>query len=381
MANAGFWQGMSQATQAAGKMGMDVFALKGQQEDRDISLGIARDRNLIAAQDRQDRNAIAQQQMAIHAQEVAAKTPQHLKPMNPSSIVQAKIATKQAYGDAGLKAFEPVFTAVDQVAKSSEGSTFGDAYQAALSSYPKIREEMMSTLEKELTSGKLTPTQQQSVQQVYDAVSYDKTGERILGEGIFKNTASSIKATEENSKSALEAARGENRLDVVDARNAQRQAEMEARLMARQGGGDGVDEKKLKRMDDVATRIEKNAADEAKRKTAMKYSIQPTFTTDAEGKVQVVWPANRPEVFQYYETERKNIVNGKTSAAVKRGLLDKSYMPEAEAPAPSGTPIANPTAASAKKKIGSTSAPAVGEVREVDGKRYKYMGNNKWEDA
>jgi hypothetical protein len=188
----------------------------------------------------------AKQTNLLHQGQLAAaeaKIPKDQQPFNPSMVDMAQAASVAKFGPTATKAMVPMMDKIKEVAATDPKSTFGDAYQAAISFYPTAREGIINDLSKQLASGKLTPDEQQKVSQLLDLAHYDKTGESFLGNGIFKNTAEAIKQREENSKSAINAekyASLEQRTadkiasaeKINDANHRARMAEIEARIAA-----------------------------------------------------------------------------------------------------------------------------------------------------
>lgn len=211
------WTGLSQATAGLPALGMGMMQMKQNQDNRDAALAIARER---AGAQQTHYNA-----METNANRVAAaaeaKVPKHQQIAHPSGLAPAKLATQRQFGKAGMEALDPVWSTYSDIAGSAPNTTMGDVYAAAKSAWPTMREEIAANIQKSLESGKLSPTESKRMSALYDAVMYDQTGDKVLGEGIFKNTARSIKMEDENSKSALLAEReaGKNeRAQMTDAR-------------------------------------------------------------------------------------------------------------------------------------------------------------------
>ena len=251
------WTGLAQSTAHLPALGMGMMNMKQEQINRDAALGIARERNEMM------KTHYAATEEAAKRQAVAAeaKVEPHKQRMDPSMILQSKVAAKKAYGDEGLKAWQPLYDSIDEVVKANPESTKADAYKAALSAFPAIREQMMESLEKEITSGKLDPIKQKRLEKVYDSIAYDKTGENVLGNGVFSNTARSMKMEEENSKAALQAERiaGQNeRAGMTDERIRELHAENLALKRDREnrlGSGGGDEKAKKKEVSDALARI------------------------------------------------------------------------------------------------------------------------------
>jgi hypothetical protein len=346
MADSGGWAALANSTSHLPALGMSMIGLRERNEDRDLTRGLMEQRLGMQEETAKQTNLLHQGQLAA----AEAKIPKDQQPFNPSMVDMAQAASVAKFGPTATKAMVPMMDKIKEVAATDPKSTFGDAYQAAISFYPTAREGIINDLSKQLASGKLTPDEQQKVSQLLDLAHYDKTGESFLGNGIFKNTAEAIKQREANSPAAIETLKQEGKPAKgewsepfnmggawVQQNNVTGQIHQ---AVGRAPVGEG-DTAKLKKMDDKARQIEKDAAAEAKRQTLLKFNIQPSFTTDTEGKVQIAWPANKPEVFQYYQDTQAKITGEKTKAAVKRGLLSKDYLPEAPAsggPLPTETP-------------------------------------------
>jgi hypothetical protein len=266
-----------------------------------------------------------------------AKTPVHQKPFNPDELIMSQKAAMKAYGPEGGKAWQPLYDSIKDTVMSNPKSTKADAYKAALSQYPAIREEMMASLEKSLSSGKLNPLEEKQLRATYNAVSYDKTGEHVLGNGVFQNTARSMKMEEENSKAAIEALKQEGKSpksiertvdlgDKVEYIYFDGTREIKAKGKLPGSGEDSV--AKVTKQEALARRIEKEAADQARKEAFVKFNIVPEFVQGADGSLAPKWPVGRPEVFQYYEAKKNELTKKNTSRAIKQGALSKDYMTE-----------------------------------------------------
>jgi hypothetical protein len=342
------WTALANSTSQLPALGMGMVGLREKMADRETMLGIGQER-LAMQQETARQNDLFRQQQLANAE---AKIPQHQKVMDPGMILQAQVATKKAYGDAGLKAFAPVFDTAKEIAGANEKSTFGDVYESVRSAYPAQREQMIATLEKELTSGKLSPVEQKNIQQVYDAVMYDKTGERILGEGIFKNTASSLRMEQENSKAALEASRQEGWNTRADQRD-ERIRELAAENMAlkrdkeaRIGGPKAekapkpptaADIKRVKDMIATATKdgsvpsiSDISAIQAAAEKIGMRYE-RFTGTTAIKGipGTGIEWGGEETEAYHLVpgESSSQPPVSAKSSTTLRDNLIQNGYTP------------------------------------------------------
>lgn len=262
------WTGLSQSTAHLPALGMGMMQMKENQSNKDAALGLAAERNALA----QQHEARMEEQARLQTEAARANIPQHRKVFNPSLVPQVSVATEKQYGKHGLAAFQPMLDTVKEVGMANPESTFGDVYEAAKSAYPAHREEMMGSIEKALASGKLNPIEQKRLSALYDAIAYDKTGDRVLGEGVFKNTARSMKMEEENSKAALQA----ERIASLEQRTADRIASSErntdARIKAAEdraagkgGGTDKATDKDVKtKIAEVNTYIRKTQANREK---------------------------------------------------------------------------------------------------------------------
>jgi hypothetical protein len=285
------WTALAHSTSQLPALGMGMIGMRERNEDRDLTRGLMQERLGMQEQAAQQAQVVHQAQLA----NAEAKIPQHQKVMDPGMILQAQVATKKAYGDVGLKAFSPIFDTAKEIAGANEKSTFGDVYEAAKSAYPAQREQMMSTLEKELTSGKLSPVEQQKLQQVYDAVTYDKTGDRILGEGIFKNTATAMKMEQENSKAAILAEKQEGYDRLTASKESEKEKDRELRLllagMRGGGGGGGSGDKEEKKdvktkISEVNSYIRKTSANRAKWLAAYNKDPESEYGKNAAAEIE-----------------------------------------------------------------------------------------------
>jgi hypothetical protein len=358
MADSGGWAALANSTSHLPALGMSMIGLRERNEDRDLTRGLMEQRLGMQEQAAQQAQVTHQAQLA----NAEAKIPQHQKVMDPGMILQAQVATKKAYGDAGLKAFGPIFETAKEIAGANEKSTFGDVYESVKSAYPAQREQMMETLEKELTSGKLSPVEQQKLQQVYDAVTYDKTGERILGEGIFKNTATSMKMEQENSKSSIVAAQQEGLNARSDERNerirdvAEENRQLRRDLADKKGSGGGSSDKEEKK--DVKTKI--SEVNSYIRKTS----------------------ANRAKWLKEYEKDPNSDYGKKMAAEIENFDNQLAIAEDTLAGLQDGSvdPKSVKSGGGEKAQSKSAGAPKVGEVRQG----YKFKGGdpadqNSWE--
>lgn len=236
------WTGLSQATANLPALGMGMVKMQRDEQNKATAIGIAQERNRIA----QEHYGVMEANAARQTAAAEAKVPPHLRIANPSGLAPAKLATQKAFGKAGMDALDPVWGLYKDISEKNPGTTMSDVYAAAKSAYPSMREEIAANIQKSLESGKLSPNEQKRMSALYDAVMYDQTGDKVLGEGIFKNTARSIKMEEENSKAAQTAAREEGkntRAEMMDARirelaeeNMALKRDREARLSDKGGG-------------------------------------------------------------------------------------------------------------------------------------------------
>jgi hypothetical protein len=149
---------------------------------------------------------------------VAAQIPDHKKVINPSDILTSKLAIKTAYGDGGVKVFEPILKTANEVAVANPTTTKWDAYTTLKSAWPGHKDEAVANAEKYIESPafqSLKPAQQETFKQLYNQMQYDNTGELVYDNGIFKNTVASKEQEEANSKAALRAAILQARIEMT----------------------------------------------------------------------------------------------------------------------------------------------------------------------
>lgn len=340
------WTGLSQATANLPALGMGMVKMQRDEQNKATAIGIAQERNRIA----QEHYGVMEANAARQTAAAEAKVPPHLRIANPSGLAPAKLATQKAFGKAGMDALDPVWGLYKDISEKNPGTTMSDVYAAAKSAYPSMREEIAANIQKSLESGKLSPNEQKRMSALYDAVMYDQTGDKVLGEGIFKNTARSIKMEEENSKAAIN-----------EAKMAQLEANRESRERIASENRDLKDrlaaerEQRIKenpsKHDSYANRLEKQADNEAARETRMKYPTAPTIAIGPDGKPTISYP-NNPEAQQFYLTRKKEIGDAKLRRAVKQKALPNDYLPEAEVPPSTPAPPAASGQVSVRKKIG-----------------------------
>jgi hypothetical protein len=207
MADSGGWAALANSTSHLPALGMGLMGLKEKTGYHEDLVNLSNMRNSISEERMNAAKAAADQRV----QAAEAKIPYHLKEFRPSTVDQAQYATAQEFGKVGAEALSPIFQKSKEVAGLSRESTYQDAYTAVKSMYPSLRQEAIDTLSKKIQSGGLSALEQQKAAALLDTLTYDKDGSLVLDQGIFKNTASSIKMAEENSKAAIVEARNENK--------------------------------------------------------------------------------------------------------------------------------------------------------------------------
>ncbi len=155
---------------------------------------------------------LATRQVATQESHVAKQPPlpKYQEVINPSDVITSKNMTAKAFGDGAVKVFEPAFSLIDEVAKSSPTTTNWDAYTNIKSAYPGIKDQIVQNAQKYMLSpefAKLQPTQQKAFTEMYNALQYDQTGDTVLDRGMFKNTVATKAAADLETKSALLAER------------------------------------------------------------------------------------------------------------------------------------------------------------------------------
>lgn len=391
MANAGFWQGMNQATQAAGKMGMDVFALKGQQEDRDISLGIARDR--LAIEQEQKKRAESAFQ---YAEQERMKKDAENKAIVPASLVNPRI---HEYPTQKAKLVEAAQAAGYKL-REEGGELYG----------PKEAFTYMGSLVKSgnaesaeyIKAGRvdLQTKAQGLIQQIGELKQAEKTDEKSLQKiaglekqllGVKTQIAqtfdiedkvmeqSRINANKPDTKDHLRVV-GHQVLDVSDPKNPK---VVHTAPFAPTGAGKPMSITDIKsaygmEMQGIKNRMMLDMTPDEQANIA---SMPPEQLLAYVMRGSKSLPKDKKDQYMNELKKTESYYGGLLNDAMgKKGATPRPEAPQA--PPASGTPIVNPSSVPARKKIGaSDKLPAVGTTKEVNGKRYKYMGNNKWEDA
>jgi hypothetical protein len=152
---------------------------------------------------------VARGNLGYHNRQLQMQTPEHLQPIKPSKVAMEFQKFKTAYGPAG-DAFKSIYDEINNVAEAAPETTNLDAYEHAKVIWPAKRDDVISRLEKQITSedfAKLPPTQQEAITNLYDMVKYDKTGDKVLGGMLFRRTAASKQQEDMNQKAELLAAK------------------------------------------------------------------------------------------------------------------------------------------------------------------------------
>jgi hypothetical protein len=347
------WTGLAQSTSHLPALGMGMVGMRERQEDRDMSLGIARER--LGMQEE-----TAKQTALYHQAQLAQKppVPKHLQVMNPSMISSAKVATEAAFGKDGVEVLSPLFDLSLKHAESDPNSTFGDNLAGVKSAWPTLREDIGGRIQKKLESGKLNPDQQKKLSALYDSVMYDKDGSLVLDQGVYKNTKASMDAEAANSKAATVAAQQEgltSRADLRDERIreiAEENRQLRRDLAAQKGGGGSGDaaekatqkatDKTVRRIDDQIRLYDKEISEYTKR-------------MDKADSADSKW---------YQDAIDARVAEKEKAIATKNAVLNDGEGVQWGGDSQGG-------AQGQPDKFGYT----IGEVRQG----HKYIGNDKWE--
>jgi hypothetical protein len=342
------WTGLAQSTSHLPALGMGMIGMRERNEYRDIALGMEKERL-----GRQEETA--KQTALYHQAQLAQKPPiaTHLQKFNPDELTMSQKAANVAYGPEGGKAWQPLYETIRPVVEGNPDSTKGDAYQAAISMWPSIRDNMKTSLEKTLSTANLDPIKEKQLREVYNAVVYDETGENVLGNGVFKNTAASMKMEQENSKAAILAEKQAGYDRLTASKESEKEKDRELRLllagMRGGGGGGGSGDKEEKKdvktkISEVNSYIRKTSANRAKWLAAYNKDPESEYGKNAAAEIekfdaQLSIAEDTLAGLQDGSIDPKSIKSGgaatakpASSTTLRDDLINKGYSPaEAEA--------------------------------------------------